>query len=847
MTLTSTRFLLPLLFVLAVGIPALSVGPRSTPPTAARTDPQPLLDGRSGRSEDLYGRLPASFEPNRGQADRTVRFLARGSGYTLALAADEVVLTMARTGSPGGGDSLMRMRFVGSLPSPPIAGVGRLPGSVNHIIGSDPGRWRTNIPTYAGVRYEDLYRGIDLVFHGSGGRFEYDFIVAPGADHRAITLAFPGAEDVEIDALGNLVLRVAGGEIRHLKPVIYQEVAGTRHEVTGSYVVTGRDRVAFEVGPHDGTRRLVIDPVIYSTFLGGEGMDAGLSIAADEAGNAYVTGFTSSAAFPATPGAVQTTKGAGIDAFVTKLDSTGSSVVYSTYIGGGSDEWGSGIVLDSSGNAYVTGRTDSTNFPTTPGAFDRSFGGGVDAFALKLNATGSALAYSTYLGGSGFEHDRDNILIIRAAAIAVDGSGNAYLTGQTTSADFPTANAIQPTHGGGSCGGGNLVCSDVYVTKLNATGSALIYSTFLGGGDEDAGRAIFVDASGSAYLAGSAFPGFPITPGAFQTTSQGFEAFVSRVNAAGSALVFSSFLGGELSDAAAGVAADGAGNTYVTGRTTSFEFPTTPGAFQTEKIGNESDAFVTKLNATGSGLVYSTYIGERETDEGVGIAVDGEGNAHLAGHSELGAPVLPCRFANHDVFAASLNATGSSLISATCLGGTRDEFASGMALDGSGNIYVSGRTASSGAFSTSPFPITPGAFQSAFGGGATDAFVFKVGEEDGGGGGTGPGVTISDVSVVEGDKGSKNADFTVSLSASSTGTVTVNYATADGTAIAGSDYTAASGTLTFDPGQTSKTITVKVTGDRIDEPDETFTVNLNGASGATITDGTGVGTIIDND
>jgi hypothetical protein len=521
--------------------------------------------------------------------------------------------------------------------------------------------------------------------------------------------------------------------------------------------------------------------------------------------------------------------------------------VYSTYIGGGSDEWGSGIVLDSSGNAYVTGRTDSTNFPTTPGAFDRSFGGGVDAFALKLNATGSALAYSTYLGGSGFEHDRDNILIIRAAAIAVDGSGNAYLTGQTTSADFPTANAIQPTHGGGSCGGGNLVCSDVYVTKLNATGSALIYSTFLGGGDEDAGRAIFVDASGSAYLAGSAFPGFPITPGAFQTTSQGFEAFVSRVNAAGSALVFSSFLGGELSDAAAGVAADGAGNTYVTGRTTSFEFPTTPGAFQTEKIGNESDAFVTKLNATGSGLVYSTYIGERETDEGVGIAVDGEGNAHLAGHSELGAPVLPCRFANHDVFAASLNATGSSLISATCLGGTRDEFASGMALDGSGNIYVSGRTASSGAFSTSPFPITPGAFQSAFGGGATDAFVFKVGEEDGGGGGTGPGVTISDVSVVEGDKGSKNADFTVSLSASSTGTVTVNYATADGTAIAGSDYTAASGTLTFDPGQTSKTITVKVTGDRIDEPDETFTVNLNGASGATITDGTGVGTIIDND
>ena len=474
-------------------------------------------------------------------------------------------------------------------------------------------------------------------------------------------------------------------------------------------------------------------------------MDAGLSVAADASGNAYVTGFTASTGFPTTPGAAQGTKAAGTDVFVTKLNPTGSGIVYSTFIGGGGTDWGSGIALDASGNAYVTGRTDSTDFPTTTGGFDRTFGGGVDAFALKLNPTGTGLAYSTYLGGSGFEHDRDNIIIVRSAAIAVDPAGNAYLTGQTTSADFPTANAIDASIGGGSCPGGNLVCSDVYLTKLNPTGSGLVYSTFLGGPDEDTGKSVFVDASGNAYLAGTAFPGFPITPGAFRTFSQGFEGFVSKVNAAGSALVFSSFLGGELSDAALGVAADGTGNTYVTGSTTSFQFPTTPGAFQTVKNGNESDAFVTKLNPSGSGLVYSTYLGERETDEGVGIAVDGSGNASIAGTSQLGFPVLPCPTATHDAFTATFNATGSALLSSTCLGGRRDEEAHGIALDPSGNLYVTGETASSGAFQTSPFPTTPGVFQPTFAGGATDAFVFKVSRE--GGGGENPTIAITDASV----------------------------------------------------------------------------------------------------
>ena len=723
----------PVVFVaLLVGALLLSNGAAWESVSAPPTGVTGRLDadvGSTAPTARAQAELPLSFEPNVGQAARAVKFLAHGPGYMLALTDQEVWFDstgQAATVSP------FRMRFVGSNPDPHVGGMRKLPGKVNYIMG-DTDAWRTNIPTYARVRYERVYPGVDLVFHGNGAQLEYDFVVAPGADPGAITLDFPGARRMWLDRAGNLVISAGEEKIIQMKPVIYQQIDGVRDEIDGGYRLTRGHRAAFRLGPYDPTRPLVIDPVVrYSTFLGGESMDAGLGIAADGSGNAYVTGFTSSTAFPTTAGAFQRTMGGSRDVFVTKLNATGTALVYSTYIGGAGDEWGSGIALDSSGNAYVTGRTDSTNFPTTSGAFDRTFGGGVDAFVLKLNATGSGLAYSTYLGGSGFEHDRDNILIVRAAAIDVTDSGTAFVTGQTTSADFPTVNAIDSSHGGGSCPGGNLVCSDVYVTKLNTSGSALVYSTFLGGNDEDAGRSIFVDASGNAYLAGTAFGGFPITPGAFRPSPQGFEGFVSKVNAAGSALAFSTFIGGELSDEALGVTADSFGNAYVTGSTTSFAFPTTPGAFQTSKIGNEPDAFVTKLNPMGSALVYSTYLGERETDEGVGIAVDGQGNAYVAGHSQLGQPVLPCRWANFDAFSASLNAAGSALTSRTCLGGQRDEFAAGMALDPGGNTYVTGRTASSGIFSTSPFPTTTGAFQTAFAGGATDAFVFKVGEENGG-------------------------------------------------------------------------------------------------------------------
>jgi Ca2+-binding RTX toxin-like protein len=727
LSLASARpFLLVLCIAAASFFPLLGPPPIDDRPSAVQASrPAPGISEENGRTE-VGGGIPLAFEPNRGQADPAVRFLSRGAGYTLGLGTGEALFAGSHGTSP------VRMRFPGSDQSTPPAGVGMLPGIVNYLLGSHPEQWLTGIPTYAGVAYEDLYPGIDLVFRANGGRFEYDFIVAPGADPGAITVAFPDVESLAVDPRGSLVIGTPSWKMRQPQPVIYQETNGIRQEVIGGFELLGGRRVVFDMGPYDPSLPLVIDPVVYATFLGGEGYDAGLSIDADVAGNAYVTGFAASTGFPTSRTAFQPGLAAGVDVFVTKLDPMGSAAAYSTYIGGGGDEWGSGIAVDASGEAYVTGRTDSANFPTTPGAFDTSFNGAVDSFALKLNDTGSALEYSTYLGGSGFEHDRDNIIHIRAAAIDVDGSGNAYVTGQTTSPNFPTARAIDPTHGGGHCPGGNLVCSDVYVTKLNPTGSALVYSTFLGGSDEDAGRDIFVDGAGAAYVVGEAFPGFPITPGAFQPFSQGFESFVTKVNAAGSALAYSTFLGGELTDQALGVTADASGNAYVTGATTSFEFPTTAGAFQTNKIGNESDAFVTKLNATGSGLVYSTYVGERETDEAFGIGVDATGNAHIGGHSQLGAPVLPCPFANYDAFTASLNTSGSALLSATCLGGHRDEFVSDMALDPKGNTYVTGRTNSSGAFSTIPFPTTAGAFQPAFAGGATDAFVIKVGDEGGG-------------------------------------------------------------------------------------------------------------------
>ena len=677
---------------------------------------------------ERYGNLPLSFEANHGQSDAKVKFVSRGSGYSLFLTSNEAVLVLSHSEADGNPNAsreartavaarqskraVVRMTLVNANPQAQAAGHEELPGKSHYFIGNDPAKWRTNISTYAKVKYEGVYPGVDLVYYGNPGQLEYDFVVAPGADPGLVTLAFEGAQEVHIDTHGELVLAVEGGEVRQHKPVVYQEVGGVKQEAAGRYVMKGPRQVGFRVAAYDPRRPLIIDPVLlYSTYLGGNEVEIGHSIAVDGAGSAYVTGLTLSSNFPTTAGAAQTTHAGSLyDTFVTKLDATGSGLVYSTYLGGSGYEQSFDIAVDGAGSAYVTGYTGSTDFPTTAGAAQTTHAGDVlDAFVTKLDATGSGLVYSTYLGGSDFEIGQ---------SIAVDGADSAYVTGYTGSTDFPTtAGAAQTTHAGDVL--------HAFVTKLDATGSGLVYSTYLGGSN---GLAIAVDGAGSAYVTGYAISSnFPTTAGAAQTAHGGdvLDAFVTKLDATGSGLVYSTYLGGSASDAGEGIAVDGAGSAYVTGYTLSSNFPTTAGAAQTTHAGVGYDSFVTKLDATGSGLVYSTYLGGSAFDAGEGIAVDGAGSAYVTGNTgstdfPTTAGALQTTLFFSDAFVTKLDATGSGLVYSTYLGGSNNsDNGLAIAVDGAGSAYVTGLTGST------DFPTTAGAAQTTYAG-SGDAFVAKI-------------------------------------------------------------------------------------------------------------------------
>jgi Bacterial Ig-like domain (group 1)/Beta-propeller repeat len=478
-------------------------------------------------------------------------------------------------------------------------------------------------------------------------------------------------------------------------------VDGVRHEIAGSYKLKAKNTVGFELAGYDASRPLVIDPVlVYSTFIGGDRNDQGRDIVVDASGSAYVTGFTDSSEFPTTVGAFDTTYSGSLgDVFVTKLNPSGSALVYSTFLGGSGDDLGLGIAVDTSGSAYVTGRTSASNFPTTVGAFDTTHNGNNDVFLTKLNPSGSALVYSTFVGDVSFDE---------GDGIAVDTFGSAYVTGQTFSPNFPTTvGAFDTTFNGN-------VDFATFVTKLNPSGSALVYSTFLGGSGADFGFGIAVDISGSAYVTGfTRSHNFPTTVDAFDTTPNGdFDVFVTKLNPSGSPpLVYSTFLGGSGSDGGLGIALDTHGSAYITGFTTSPNFPTTVGAFDTTHNG-DIDVFVTKLNPSGSvPLVYSTFLGGMDVDQGNGIAVDTSGSAYVTGFTR--SPNFPTTVdafdttpnGDFDVFVTKLNPSGSlPLVYSTFLGGSSLDFGFSIALDTLGSAYITGDT-------TSPnFPTTVGAF-----------------------------------------------------------------------------------------------------------------------------------------
>jgi len=756
----------------------------------------PELAKRAQLAES-YGRLPLSFEVNDGQTDNQVKFLSRGQGYTLFLTSSEAVLATTvqksvaqgsftnprwRTALPGSfhlllpaefettstilgqvrapgaqppPHAVLHMKLVGANLSPKVAGQNELPGRTNYFIGDDPQKWRTNILAYAKVKYADVYPGVDLVYYGNQRQLEYDFVVAPGADPGVIRLRVAGdgiyggppgrgehheGSHLHIDANGDLVIETHGGKFDFHKPVVYQPApenyesyrmgrasgrlqmitgklphAINRKYIDGHYVLKGEDQVSFKLAAYDVSQPIVIDPVLnYSTYLGGSDFDQGFAIATDRLGNAYVTGETCSVNFP-TANAMQPTYHGFCDAFVTKLKPSGSAAVYSTYIGGSGEDAGFGIALDLAGNAYVAGWTDSEDFPTanpiqpTRGKGGGEFGSFFDAFALKLNSTGSKLVYSTYLGGSDFD---------LGLGIAVDPLGNAYVTGVTESDDFPTAHAIQLTHGGRA---------DAFVTKLNSTGSRLVYSTYLGGSDFERGLGIAADAVGNAYVTGLTHSAnFPVV-NAIQPTLGGgqFDAFVAKLNSSGSSLIYSTFLGGDGVDLGQGIAADLLGNAYLTGVTCSSNFPTANAIQPTYQGG--CDAFVTKLNPRGSILLYSTYLGGSDFDIGSGIAVDLASNAYVVGSTRsINFPTVNAVQPRSgggfvDAFVLKLERTGSRLAYSTYLGGSNIDQGNGIAVSRGGSAYVTGVTLSSDFPTAHPLPAPNNALQ-----GVTDSFVAKI-------------------------------------------------------------------------------------------------------------------------
>jgi beta-propeller repeat-containing protein len=705
---------LALLLVLCLAMLGSSATAQAKPAPGEAESSEPT-DTQS-RLAAAFGKLPLSFEVNQGQVDPAVDFVAHSRGATVLLSAGDAVLAprAADSSQPSAGTepAALRLQLLGADPQSQVEALDALPGTASYFVGDDPAGWHTGVPTYARVQYRAVYPGIDVRYYGGAdSHLEYDFIVAPGANPSAIQLGFQGAAAIELAETGDLVMHVGGGEVRMQPPTAYQELDGVRQAVASRYVLTDSERVGVELGTFDPERQLTIDPVlVYSTYLGGSGtLDTGVDIAVDAAGSAYVTGGTNSLDFPTTAGAFQRAApvltGGNANVFVSKLNPTGTALVYSTYLGGGSEDDPGGIAVDPSGHAYVSGLTGSTNFPTTPGAFQRTLTDR-SIFVTKLNSTGTALVYSTLVGPSEFGTG--------LSRIAVDGTGQAYVTATTTSAEFPTTpGAFQPTFGGGLCGPDFdlLPCADAFVTKLNATGTGLVYSSFLGGSGEDVGRGIAVDASGIAYLVGrTRSTNFPTSPGAFLRQRRGnTDVFVSKVNSAGTALIYSTLLGGGDDDNGKDIATDGSGNAYVTGETLSTDFPTTPGALQHPPSASGQPLFVTKVNATGTALVYSTYLrGDAATvfTEVNSIAVDATGNAYLTGWP---------------TFVAKLNRMGTALVYFKRLVSKPSsvDVGIGIALDAAGNVYVTGATRST------EFPTTQGAFQRTLRG-VTNGFVAKL-------------------------------------------------------------------------------------------------------------------------
>jgi hypothetical protein len=689
--------------------------------------------------------MPLYFIENRGQLDARVAYYVQGRDTTLYFTADGMTLVqterqreegvskgrlekaslgrgMPQVHGPGS-RWVVKLDFVGANPHPKIRAGDKLPAVVSYFKGCQD-KWRSGLSTYGSIIYSDLWPGIDLLYSGTADRLKYTLFVKPGSDPAEVRLAYRGVREIRSNRAGQLEVETPAGEFRDEKPYAYQEVEGRRVGVNVAYAVDRapageRHGYGFALGSYDHSKPLVLDPavLVYAGYIGGGGDDYGRGIAVDSSGNAYITGETLStdATFPVTVGPDLTFNGSFSDAFVAKVNAAGTALVYCGYIGGSDDDLGTGIAVDSSGSAYVTGFTHSTEatFPVTVGP-DLTSNGSVDAFVAKVSASGTALVYCGYIGGSGDDFSR---------GIAVDSSGNAYVTGFTESTEttFPVTVGPDLTING---------LFDTFVAKVNAAGTALAYCGYIGGSNGGAGFGIAVDGSGSAYVTGwttSYESTFPVTVGPDLTYNGGKDAFVAKVNAAGTALVYCGYIGGSVDEEGDAIAVDSSGNAYVTGTSTSSEatFPVAVGPALTSK--GLPDAFVAKVNAAGTALVYCGYIGGSGYEEGLGIAVDSSGNAYVTGDTNSTEATFPGTVGpdqtfngGYDAFVAKVNAAGTALIYCGYIGGSGYDAGHGIAVDGSGNAYVTGETNSTEV----TFPVALGP-DLTYGGGV-DAFVAKV-------------------------------------------------------------------------------------------------------------------------
>jgi beta-propeller repeat-containing protein len=635
---------------------------------------------RAGTPLQVLGVEHLGFEPNQGQTDPDIRFLSWAPGFLAELRSTSAVVFWGpgRNAVP----AKLEIRFVGGRPPRSVAGHDPLAARSHYVVGNDPECWRTDIPQYASVEYAGVYPGVDVVFQGRPGEIRYDFVVAPGADPGAIALEFEGARDLRLEPAGDLVLATSAGEVRHRRPLIYQEGRGLRRLVEGRYVLRAPKRVGVEIAAYDPSEPLVIDPtLVYSTYLGGVRRDYGDAVVVDAEGAAYIAG------------GFNWGDNTDTDVFVAKFDPTGRNLLWRARIGGQFSEGATGLVLDPGGRIYLTGWTGSypsdppgrPEYPRTPDAFQPDYGGGIsDAFVSVLAPTGT-LEYSTFLGGGGDDRGQD---------IALDAAGDSYLAGVTNSADFPLAGAFQSVPGGDY---------DAFTARMNPDKSALVYSSYLGGAADDRGLRLAVDDLGNAYVAGTTGSlDFP-TAGALQASFGGgaSDAFLSKVSTDGSRLVYSTYLGGIGADEGRDVALDAAGQAYVTGMTDSPDFPTANPLEGGLGAPPNADAFLSKLAPSGDSLVYSTYLGAKG---GNGVVVDAGENAFVTGGG---------------VLAAKLDSSGSALLYAFwALGGNA------IAVDGSGAAYVTGGTYSN-------LLPTVNAFQARNGGmfssrGRDDAFLVKI-------------------------------------------------------------------------------------------------------------------------